>query len=394
MKRHILSFFSLLFAVTITAQTLNVVTGNVTYAFPAAKVGDMTCTDATTLTIGGKVFAINDINKIYVDNSEVTDNEVTVIYDGSTASLTVAGNVAPYVTPSVRGAHVSIAQSNTADVDGNEITYTLSGTSSDGEFYMSGKYKCSIEIDGLSLTNKTPVYSGAALHVQNGKRVNVSLKKGTENTLTDCSSPSEDLAQKAALYVKGHAEFKGKGTLNVKGQYKHAIKAGEYITVKNCSLNVTGAVSDAVNCNQYFLMESGSISMSGVGDDGIQCDIDDASLFYTGTISRHLSQHTIGRQAFVIARIANHQMQAQLFQLTVGLFVPHTFKVWHNNALAMMGIGGKSEANTYTQQYDHQCHCCQMEQQIAAENLIKEVFSTHRSIHISFRFESKSTKKY
>ncbi|MBR6973280.1 MAG: hypothetical protein IKH80_01440, partial [Bacteroidaceae bacterium] len=68
MKRHILSFFSLLFAVTITAQTLNVVTGNVTYAFPAAKVGDMTCTDATTLTIGGKVFAINDINKIYVDN--------------------------------------------------------------------------------------------------------------------------------------------------------------------------------------------------------------------------------------------------------------------------------------------------------------------------------------
>ena len=131
MKRHILSFFSLMFAVTITAQTLNVVTGNVTYAFPAAKVGDMTCTDATTLTIGGKVFAINDINKIYVDNSEVTDNEVTVIYDGSTASLTVAGNVAPYVTPSVRGAHVSIAQSNTADVDGNEITYTLSGASSD-----------------------------------------------------------------------------------------------------------------------------------------------------------------------------------------------------------------------------------------------------------------------
>ena len=109
MKRHILAFFSLLFAVTITAQTLNVVTGNVTYAFPAAKVGDMTCTDATTLTIGGKVFAINDINKIYVDNSEVSDNEVTVIYDGSTASLTVAGNVAPYVTPSVRGAHVSIA---------------------------------------------------------------------------------------------------------------------------------------------------------------------------------------------------------------------------------------------------------------------------------------------
>ena len=144
MKRHILSLFTLLFAATISAQTLNVVTGNVTYAFPASKVGDMTCADGTTLTIGGKVFVINDINKIYVDNSEVTDNEVAVLYNGSTASLTVAGNVAPYVIPAVSGAHVSIAQNNTADVDGNEITYTLSGASSDGEFYMSGKYKCSI----------------------------------------------------------------------------------------------------------------------------------------------------------------------------------------------------------------------------------------------------------
>ena len=73
---------------------------------------------------------------------------------------------------------------------------------------MSGKYKCSIGLNGVSLTNKTPVYSGAALHIQNGKRVNVSVKKGTENTLIDCASPSDDLAQKAALYVKGHTEFK------------------------------------------------------------------------------------------------------------------------------------------------------------------------------------------
>ena len=157
------------------------------------------------------------------------------------------------------------------------MTYSLSGASSDGEFYMSGKYKCSIDLNGVSLTNKTPVYSGAALHIQNGKRVNASVKKGTENTLIDCASPSDDLAQKAALYVKGHAEFKGKGTLNVKSQYKHAIKAGEYITVKNCTINVTGAVSDGFNCNQYFLMESGSISINNIDDDGIQCEIDEDS---------------------------------------------------------------------------------------------------------------------
>ncbi len=277
MKKHITFILFLLIAVATSAQTLNVVTDNVTYAFPASKVGEMTYKDGTTLTIGGKVFTISDINKIYVDDSEVTDNEVAVTYNSTNATVTVAGNVAQYVTPTVSGAHVSIVQSNTDDVDGNEITYSLSGASSDGEFYMSGKYKCSIDLNGVSLTNKTPVYSGAALHIQNGKRVNVSVKKGTENTLIDCASPSDDLAQKAALYVKGHAEFKGKGTLNVKSQYKHAIKAGEYITVKNCTINVTGAVSDGFNCNQYFLMESGSISINNIDDDGIQCEIDEDS---------------------------------------------------------------------------------------------------------------------
>lgn len=180
MKKHITFILFLLIAVATSAQTLNVVTDNVTYAFPASKVGEMTYKDGTTLTIGGKVFTISDINKIYVDDSEVTDNEVAVTYNSTNATVTVAGNVAQYVTPTVSGAHVSIVQSNTDDVDGNEITYSLSGASSDGEFYMSGKYKCSIDLNGVSLTNKTPVFSGTALHIQNGKRVNASVKKGTE----------------------------------------------------------------------------------------------------------------------------------------------------------------------------------------------------------------------
>ncbi len=275
MKKLCALLSALALTVAAEAQTLHVVTGNATYQFPATSLGDMVYTGGTTLTIQNKTFSISDITKMYVDAAEVTDNQVAIAYSGNTATVTVAGNVAQYITPTVSGAHVSIVQSNTDDVDGDEITYSLSGSSSDGEFYMSGKYKCSIDLNGVSLTNNTPIYSGAALHIQNGKRVNVSVKKGTENTLVDCASPSDDLAQKAALYVKGHAEFKGKGTLNVKGQYKHAIKAGEYITVKNCTINVTGAVSDGFNCNQYFLMESGSITLNSMGDDGIQSEIDE-----------------------------------------------------------------------------------------------------------------------
>lgn len=260
------------------AQTLNVNVGNVIYQFPASQTGDMTYADGTTLTIMGKVFTISDITSITVDKSEVTDNTVNVAYNGTSATVTIAGNVAQYLTPTVSGAHVSLAQS---DDLAEEITYTLSGTSSDGEFYMSGSYKATVELNGLTLTNTSPVYSGAAVHIQNGKRINVKVITGTTNTLVDAASGS----QKGCLYVKGHAEFKQKGTLNVTGNVKHGIKAGEYISVKNATINVTSAVGDGISCNEYFLMESGTININGTGDDGIQCDIDGDSS--TGETTDH-----------------------------------------------------------------------------------------------------------
>ena len=195
------------------------------------------------------------------------DNSVTVTYNGNTATVTVDDNVAQYLTVTQSGAHVSIVQSSNV---AEEITYTLTGTSNDGEFYMSGSYKATIELNGLTLTNMSPVYSGAAVHIQNGKRINVKVITGTTNTLTDAASGS----QKGCLYVKGHAEFKQYGILNVVGNLSHGIKAGEYISVKNATINVTSAVGDGISCNQYFLMESGSINISGTGDDGIQCDLD------------------------------------------------------------------------------------------------------------------------
>ena len=199
--------------------------------------------------------------------STLADNSVTVVYDGSSATVTVADNVTDYLTVTQSGAHVSIAQSSDL---ASEITYTLSGTSTDGEFYMSGSYKATIELNGLTLTNTTPVYSGAAIHIQNSKRINVKVVTGTTNTLVDAVGGS----QKGCLYVKGHAEFKQKGTLNVVGNVKHGIKAGEYISIKNATINVTSAVGDGISCNQYFLMESGTVNISGTADDGIQCDLD------------------------------------------------------------------------------------------------------------------------
>ena len=269
MKQVIIAILTLASFCSARAQMLNVETADgVTYKFPAAQTGDMTY-NATgdSVTIMNKRLAVSDITAMKVDDSSMSDDSVSVVYDGASAKIYVAGNIAQYLTPAVSGAHVNIAAAETL---AREITYNLSGTSTDGEFYMSGSYKATVELDGLTLKNQNPVTSGAAVHIQNGKRIDIKVISGTENTLEDAATGS----QKGCLYVKGHADFKQKGTLNVIGNVKHGIKIGEYMTVNKATINVTSAVGDGISCCQYFLMESGVINISGTGDDGIQCELD------------------------------------------------------------------------------------------------------------------------
>ena len=210
-----------------------------------------------------------------------TTNLVKVSYNGVTASVVVSSNLQSYVSVTVSGSAVSIVQKSTVGASTcGEITYQLGGTSANGSFVMEGEYKASIELDGLRLTNT----AGPAINILNGKRIEVKLLEGTSSWLTDGTSTVED-AWKAALYCKGHLEFKGKGTLNVYGNYAHAIYSKEYMSIKNCTINVLSAVKDALHCREYFLMESGWVSLSGFASDAIECNIDGTTS--TGETANH-----------------------------------------------------------------------------------------------------------
>lgn len=264
MKKLTIIIAFLVLTIVAGAQTLNVRTGSVTYQFPAAQCGEMAYQDGTTLTVMNKTFDLSDITGMTVDQTKVTDNLVSIAYDGASATVMVAGNVAQYVTPTVNGAHVTIAQSNTSAVDGDEITYQLSGTTDDGSFSLSGSYKCTVSLAGVTLTNP----GGAAINITNSKRIQLSAKKDTQNTLTDGSG-----SQKACIYSKGQLQIQGNGTLNVVGKKSHGIKSASYITVKNLTLNITSAVGDGINCEEYIQFKSGTVTITGVGDDAIQCDL-------------------------------------------------------------------------------------------------------------------------
>ena len=283
MKHSLLTIAMAAMAATAEAQTLNVVTQGVTYQFPAAQAGDMTYTDnGQVLNIGGRQFTVSTVSKIFVDETAVSDNTVSIHYNGTQAAVSVAGNVAPYVTATVSGAHVSISQTNTDAVDNDEITYALTGTTTDGSLTLDGAYKCTVSLAGVTLTNPT----GAAISIANKKRIQISAKSGTVNTLTDATGGS----QTACIYSKGQIQLQGKGTLNVSGNTKHAIKSGDYIEVKNLTLNITKAVGDGLNCNGYLLMQSGVVTISGVGDDGLQCDLDGTTS--TGETADHEDEDT------------------------------------------------------------------------------------------------------
>lgn len=196
-------------------------------------------------------------------------NAIEIVYSGTTASVSIPQGVEG-VTASVSGADVTILSTTTS----TELVYRVSGQSDDGSLLISGSYKLQLQLAGLQLTN---AHGGAAIDVECGKRIAVELMAGTVNTLADAEG-----AQKAAFYIKGHAEFEGSGTLSVTGRAKHAISSKEYMELKSSTgiINVLGAPGDGIHCGKgkqhdehnYFLMKGGTVSITNVGGDGIDSD--------------------------------------------------------------------------------------------------------------------------
>lgn len=252
----------------IVAQTLEINVGNVTYKVNSEQAGEMTYQNGETLTVQGNIINLSDISEMVVTDDDYDDNLVEIKYDGEQAYAYVSGNIAKYVDVEISGANVTVTQGDEVGDATGEITYRLYGESDNGSLVLNGSYKCTVELTGLTLTNP----NGAAIDIENGKRIEFSSKNGTVNTLKDGVNGK----QKGCLYCKGHLELKGKGTLNVEGNTGHAINAKEYVEMKNCTVNITKAVKDGISCAQYFKMESGILNISGVDGDGVQVDFKDS----------------------------------------------------------------------------------------------------------------------
>jgi hypothetical protein len=226
--------------------------------------GDMTYDKlARILTIADTNYSVNDIDSISFRAPIEADN-VQVTYNGSSASVVIPTALQGKVSATVSGVNVTLTSTQT---DGEEVTYELSGTSTNGSFTYNGSYKCTLLLNGLNLVSTT----GAALDIESGKRTELRLADGTTNSLTDVAGGS----QKAALYCKGHLEISGAGSLTVTGNSKHAISTKEYCLIKKSvgTLTIPFAESDGIHAGQYFRMNGGNILINKVGGDAIQAEV-------------------------------------------------------------------------------------------------------------------------
>jgi len=219
---------------------------------------DITYTNSgASISAGGVTYQTSQVDSITIVK------QISVTYSGTTATVDLGNSTD--ITYDISGAHVTLTNTNTDE----EMEVELSGSSTNGSLTYVGSYKTKIHLNGVSLTS----LQGAALDIQDGKRIDLILEDGTTNTLVDASAGE----QKACLYCKGHLEISGSGSLNVTGNTKHGIATKEYLLLKKSTGNITiaQAASDAIHAGQYFQMNGGTLNISGMAGDGIQAEITD-----------------------------------------------------------------------------------------------------------------------
>ena len=188
----------------------------------------------------------------------MAENDIYIQYNGNTVTvINPFANAGVSITTNAAGVTVV----STAGI--SDITYHVSGTTSDGFLNITSDKRFTLSLEGASITSTTD----AAINSLIDKKMTVILANYSDNYLKDCANGT----QKAALYSKGQVIFNGSGTLTVEGMTKHAISSGDYIEIYGGNIVVTSAVSDGLH-GDYIRMNGGSVTVSGTTSDGLDGD--------------------------------------------------------------------------------------------------------------------------
>lgn len=205
-------------------------------------------------SVGSVYIPVSEIDSITFsdENAVINQKTIYILYDQSSTSIInpLAGE----------GVEVVVNQSDvviTSIVDASDITYYVSGTTSDGSLTISSQKDFTISLNNASITKP----SGAAITVSSDVKATVDLADGKVNYLSDGSSSKAN----ATLLSSGSVVFSGGGSLNLYGYKKHGISSSRTISIESGNITVAQAASDGLH-SEGFLMDGGYLQIQASSD--------------------------------------------------------------------------------------------------------------------------------
>ncbi len=152
-------------------------------------------------------------------------------------------------------------------VDGSTVTitkggtYVISGTLNGCIQVLTEDKKVYLELDNAHINNA----AGAALNVQQAKRISITTLKGTTNSFTDGGAHEET---RGAIFTNDTIELNGEGVLNITANYAHGIRSDDDIILNSGTVNIKSTKS-GFHCNDGIEINGGKL-FCDAGTNGIK----------------------------------------------------------------------------------------------------------------------------
>ncbi len=146
--------------------------------------------------------------------------------------------------------------------------YTVTGSCSNGHIVVEAGAEDNVKLNlngvSLSSTENGPIYFVSA------KNGHIILADGTTNTLSDGATYTN--SAKGTIFAECDLKIKGNGSLNVTGNYKHAIVSDDEIFFDSGNVTVVNAVNDGFHSNDGIYLSAGTATVKAAGSDAFDSE--------------------------------------------------------------------------------------------------------------------------